>query len=377
MKKVVLSGFKGDCCGRNYNKALIKMALEKKIELTCVDLGKPKNVLGVPSLKDMMQMIKSKKVRYLDLENPRDVKKYIDIKDIDVALIATPDFLHAKIAQEFLGKAKRIFIDKPLDSILRNVRMIESFSGVDNLVFCYDHYLSKFYPFELQTDQWLKQGIIGNVKKIEFRLLEPTVIPRHRISALDAGMVYDLFSHGLAVITAIPNKWAYPDLQNLQKLKILEVKVGKYEGCRIHGCSYSKIIFEVPLGKTFIPCKARVGKGVGKKFEKILEITGSKGKILVDIENYQYEITNAAGGKIKEGKLVYDYAEHFLAAAINVKNPVYKIPGAMPLNAGKEILYILDEADWRKEPKGRIPRYPVGSSIAEIEKIIESRMPTS
>ena len=352
------------------------MALTGEIELTCVDLGKPKNILGMPSFKDVMRLVKEKKVRYLDLENSADVRKYVNMRDIDVAFVVTPDFMHAKIAQEFLGRTKRIFIDKPLDSILRNVRMIEFFPKVDDLVFCYDHYLSKFYPFELQTDRWLKQGIIGDVRKIEFKLLEPTLIPHHRLSALDAGMIYDLFSHGLAVITAIPNRWAYPDLENLQKLKIFQVRVGKYKGCRIHGCSYSKIIFEVPLGKRLIPCEARVGKGVGKKFEKILRVTGSRGKILVDIENYQYRITDAAGKTVREGKLVYDYAEHFLAAAINVNNPVYKIPGAMPLNAGKEVLYILDEADWRKEPKGRIPRYPVGSSTAEIEKIVESRIPT-
>jgi predicted dehydrogenase len=377
MKKVVLSGFKGDCCGRNYNKTLIKMALAGEIELTCVDLGKPKNILGMPSFRDMTRLIKDRKVRYLDLKNPADVRRYVNMRDIDVAFIATPDFIHAKIAQEFLGKTKRIFIDKPLDSILRNVRMIEFFPRVNDLVFCYDHYLSKFYPFELQTDRWLRQGIIGDVRKIEFRLLEPTLIPHHRLSALDAGMIYDLFSHGLAVITAIPNKWAYPDLENLQKLKIFQVRVGKYEGCRIHGCSYSKIIFEIPIGKRSIPCEARVGKGVGKKFEKILKITGSRGRILVDIENYQYSITDAAGKIIREGKLAYDYADHFLATAMNVNSPVHKIPGAMPLNAGKEILYILDEADWRKEPKGRMPRYPVGSSAAEIEKIIESRIPTS
>lgn len=371
---MILSGFKGDCCGRNYNKTLIKMALEKSIELTCVDLGEPKNILGKPSLKEMMRLIREKKVSYLDLEKPEDIKKYKKIKDVDAVFVATPDFLHAKVAQDFLGRAKRIFIDKPLDSILRNVRMIEFFPKVENIVFCYDHYLSKFYPFELKTDQWLKEEIIGKVKKIEFNLLEPIIIPRHRIVALDAGMIYDLFSHGLAVITAIPNKWAYPDLENLQKLKILEVMVGKYKGCRIHGCSYSKIIFEVPLGNAFVPCEARVGKAVGKKFEKTLRITGSKGKIIVDIENYRYKIVDSVGREIREGKLIYDYAQHFLSTAIDVKNPVYKIPGAMPLNAGKEILYILDETDWRKKPKGRIPTYPIGSSVSEIEKIIESRM---
>jgi hypothetical protein len=130
MKKVVLSGFKGDCCGRNYNKTLIKMALTGEIELTCVDLGKPKNILGMPSFKDVMRLVKEKKVRYLDLENSADVRKYVNMRDIDVAFVVTPDFMHAKIAQEFLGRTKRIFIDKPLDSILRNVRMIEFFPKV-------------------------------------------------------------------------------------------------------------------------------------------------------------------------------------------------------------------------------------------------------
>ena len=75
-KKVVLLGFKGDCSGRFYNKILTQMALEEKIELTCVDFGKPKNVLEIPSQEEMEKLIKKKKIQYLNLENSNDIKKY-------------------------------------------------------------------------------------------------------------------------------------------------------------------------------------------------------------------------------------------------------------------------------------------------------------
>lgn len=374
MKRIILIGFKGDCCGRHYNRALIKMALQKKIELICVDYGEPKNVLGNPPLKEMTRLIKEKKVQYLDLQNSEDLKEYKNLSSIDMVFVVTPDITHCKVVQDFLGKARRIFIDKPLDAILRNVRLLEVFPKIEKIVFGQDHYLAKFYPFQVQIDQWLDRGIIGEVKEIEFRLLEPPVISSRRIRALDAGMIYDLFSHGIAVVAAVPSKWAYPDPEIFKKLRILKVQVAKYFGCRIKGCTYAKVEFEIPVRGRNIFCAAKVGKGIGKKPSKILKITGSRGEILVDIDKYSFVISDIKGKIIKSGKLFQNYAEAFLSAAIDPKKPLCRIPGAMPFAAAKEILFILDEAEWKREPKGRFPRYAVGSSISEIETIIKDRI---
>lgn len=370
MKKLILIGFKGDCCGRHYNETLIKLARQRKIELICVDYGKPKNVLGTPSLKEMMGLIKEKKIQYLDLEKPKDLKKYQELSGVDVVFVVTPDIIHCKVAQEFLGRAQRIFIDKPLDAILRNVRKLESFPKMENSVFGQDHYLAKFYPFQVKIDKWLDRGIIGKVKKIEFRLLEPPVIPPYRISALDAGMIYDLFSHGIAVVAAVPSRGAYPDPRILRELQILEVKIAKYFKSKIKGCTYAKVKFTIPIKESRIPCEARVGKGVGKEPEKILKIMGSEGEISVDIEKFSFIISDPKGKRIKQGELFQNYSEAFLLAAADFEKPLSQIPGAMPFAAAKEILFILDEAEWRKEPKGKFPRYPVGSPFKKIEAVI-------
>jgi len=374
LKKIVLLGFKGDCSGRNYNKVLFEMASAGKINLICVDFGVPKNVLDIPKKDDVLKLIKSGRISYLDLKKSEDVEAYKKLDDIEVVFVVTPDITHCRLAADFLGKAQRIFIDKPIDSILRNVRSIEGFSGIEKTVFAYDHYLSKFYPFQLKTDQWLKEKIIGDVERIEFRLLETSSIPRHRVSALDRGMIYDLFSHGLAVVVAIPNKWAYPDNENLRKLKIEKVSVAKYAGCKTHGCSYAKIIFSVFMGDRFIPCEAVVGKGVGQFPEKNLKIVGSQGEIVVDINKYDYHIAKSNGEAITGGNLVHDYAGSFLSAATDLQKQVFEIPGAMPFDAGKEILFILDEAEWRRKPEGKMPNYPVGSSVEAIERIINNKL---
>jgi len=373
IEKIVLLGFKGDCCGRNYNRILIELALKRKIELICVDYGKPKNILGSPSLREMERLIKEKKVQYLDLGNPNDVKKYDNLSNIDVVFVVTYDINHCKCARDFLGKARRIFIEKPLDATLRNVRLIENFPRVEKIIFGYDHYLSKFYPFQIQINKWSDQGIVGKVQEIEFRLLESSIVPPYRIKSLDRGMIYDLFSHGVAVATT-PSRWVYPDPKILKNLRILKVEAAQYAECEIKGCTFAKIDFEIPIGEKYVLCRAKVGKGIGKKPEKTLRITGSKGKILVDIEKYNFTILNLKGKIIKRGNLDLNYAEAFLSAATDFGKPLSQIPGAMTLEVAKEMIFILDDAEWRKEPKGKFPRYAVGSNVSEIEAIIKKKI---
>ncbi len=373
MKKVVLLGFKGDACGKIYNPVLIDLAKKGKIDLICVDFGLPENVLNSPSLKEMETLLKSRKVSYLNLSDPADKIAYQNLSDIDVVFIVTPDITHCKIANDFLGKAKRIFIEKPLDAILRNVRIIEDFPNVEKIVFGYDHYLAKFYPFEVKTDIWLKENLIGKLEKIEFSLLEPGKIPNHRLKALDKGMIYDFFPHALAVIVAVPSPFAYPDVKFLKKVKLHRVLTAKYLGCKINGVTFGKIDFEISL-KESIFCQAIIGKGVGKFPEKTLRIIGTEGEIFVDIQKFYYFILNKEKKKVKEGKLLSDYPKEFILSALDFKKKLSQIPGALPFESAKEILYILDEARWIKQPLGKPPIYKINSSVSEIEKKIEERI---
>lgn len=372
-KKVVLLGFKGDCSGRFYNKILIQMALQGKIELSCVDFGKPKNVLKIPPQEEMEKLIKKNKVQYLNLENSNDIKKYNNLSNVDAVFIAVSNVNHAKCARDFLGKAKRIFIDKSLDASLRDVRLIENYPKVEKIIFGYDHYLAKFYPFQIQTNKWLNQEIVGKIKKIEFRLLETSPIPLHRIRSLDSGTIYDLFSHGLALITTIPSKLAYPDLKILKNLRLLNVEVAQYSRCPIKGCTFAKIDFEIPFNDEYIFCQSRVGKGVGKIPEKYLKVIGTKGEISVDIDKFKFSIFNSRKKIIGTGSLDPNYAKTFLSAAIDFRKVLRQIPGAMPLKVAKEILFILEEAEAKQEPSGNYSQYPLGSSVSEIESIIKRK----
>ena len=113
-KKVVLVGFKGDCAGRHYNKTLIKMALRGKIDLICVDFGIPKNILESPAMEEMKKLVKERVVQYIDLNNPRDIKKYRRLSKIDAAFIATPDVTHCLVARDFLKKNEEDFYRKTI-----------------------------------------------------------------------------------------------------------------------------------------------------------------------------------------------------------------------------------------------------------------------
>lgn len=46
----------------------------------------------------------------------------------------------------------------------------------------------------------------------------------------------------------------------------------------------------------------------------------------------------------------------------------------MSFKTAKEILFILDEAEWKKTPKGRFPRYTVGSALSKIDAIITKQV---
>jgi len=363
MKKVVLLGFKGDCCGRHYNKTLIEMVLREEIELICVDYGEPENVRGVPSLKEMISLINQKKAEYLDLQRSEDKKKYQELKDIDFVFVVTWDKTHCQIAQDFLGRTKAILIDKPLDAFLRNV---DRFLGdvPQNVVFGFDHYLAKFYPFLTKINEHIER--IGAPEAIEFRLLEPIAIPTHRIVALDRGMIYDLFSHGLAVIGGVMSRQTNPDPNLLRKFEIEKVRAAKYLGVPIRGDTYAYVKIKQPF-----EIQARVGKAVGWEPDKILKVQCSKGEVFADIQNFKFSIFDLAGNKVEEGNLFPDYAEKFLKTLID-KGVSLQTPGVMSFEAAKEILFILDETEHRVPP-GELPGYPPGSTIEEIEDLIDKK----
>lgn len=360
MKRVVLLGFKGDCCGRHYNQTLIEMALREEIELICVDYGEPVNVRGVPSEEEAVSLINQRKISYLDLNKRKDKRKYESLDNIDFAFIVAWDKTHCRIARDFLGKAESIFIDKPLDAFLRNAQRFLGEVG-QGIVFGFDHYLAKFYPFLTKINQYLEE--IGDLEEIEFRLLEPTAIPTHRVEALDRGMIYDLFSHGLAVVCSVMSKQTNPNLDCLRELEIAEVRAAKYLGVSIRGDTYAFIKINQPL-----EIRARVGKAVGWEPDKILKIRGQKGEILVDIEHFRFFASDLAGNKIEEGGLFRDYAEKFLKTLIN-KGSSLEVPGVMSLEAAREILFVLDEAEHRI-PLGGLPIYLPGHTVEEIENLI-------
>jgi len=160
----------------------------------------------------------------------------------------------------------------------------------------------------------------------------------------------------------------------LKKVRLLKVLVAKYFGCKMSGTSFVKIDFEIPGQGRSVYCQSWIGKGVGNDFEKNLRIIGTKGEIFVDIKNFHYTVLDEKGKKIKEDKLLYDYEKSFLLSALDFKKTISQIPGALPFEAAKEILYILDEARWRSEPRGKSPIYKVGSSVSEIEKIIKTKL---
>ena len=311
-------------------------------------------------------------VKYVNLNNPEDESWYNHLR-ADIVFILVPDAMHISKAETWLKRSSLIFIEKPYN---RDVREAQEFEKdlrtmVDHMggdlpvtwVCPFDHYLAKIFHYDAKKarDQLFER--IGALSRVEFEILESGPIESWRAPSLEAGMIYDLFSHVLAMISAELN------LSSFRFNRIREIKVAQHQDCPSPVTSETFAYFDFDLldyeGKR-IRVTGSVGKGVGSSDEKFLNFVGERGLIKCDLGPSSLNGIQIAEGKSGKEKPLYEVGHghsEFLKTLLEgryLEEPVGGLTGEIAI----EILRIL--AAIRDRVPSKISKHKIGMEKRDI-----------
>ncbi len=328
--RVVLVGCNSDWAQQRYLPLLIDKANHGDITLWATDI-QPEIELNTPGILSLWQAAKSRgRAVYLDMR--KSVASHEVPCDIDYVFIVTPDRCHCKVAEFWLSRLSttgKVFIEKPLDASIQAAEQLKARLSDNNVVYGFDHYLASLYPFLRRQSQYLKK--IGGIRSLEIRILEKNEIPPNRVDTLREGVIFDLFSHALAVSAAVVGKKLAPTEDTLRKTERGKWRRVKYRGCPLLEETWAH--FELTIENKMVT--GVVGKGVGKT-DKRMSIYGTSGrKIEIDFEADSFSVN----GRV-EGKLDSKHVESFLKAVLKGSN-IDSAPGVMSFGAAFEILRLL------------------------------------
>lgn len=358
-RKIVLEGCNGEWAQKWYFPCLLRKAANGAIELWAVDID-PEIRLNSPGSTTLWHVAQSKgKACYLD--KTRDKKTYQRLSNIDNVFVVTPDKYHCEIGKfwlERLIQKGRIFIEKPLDTSVKRAEELRNRANERNIVYCFDHYLARAYPFLKKKTSYLRQ--IGKITRIDFHILEDSRIPLEKKGTSDKGMIFVLCCHVLAVVCAMVDHDSTSLTTKLPKVELEQVKAAHYSGCPISGETFASIKFMV---NNNIEVVSTIGKCVGTYEDKFMKLYGSNGSIKLDFVEDTFSVFNSQGSQQKQGKLNPKHIETFVEEVLmSNKNPL-SIPGVLSFDTAFEILTILDKA---KKKIGKMPEYQCQETVSEI-----------
>jgi len=364
VRRVVLEGCNGDWAQKHYLPFLIEKAAKGEMELWAVDIVDSIK-LGNSQVKKEWKNAQSNNWAYYLNKN---IHHYNELSNANHVFAVTPDRSHCQIAELWLDRLAlegKIFIEKPLDAFVASAYKLKEKIGEKGkeTVFAFDHYFASAYPFLRNKALYL--GEIGEIRKIEFHILEPFPIPQHRVETLDKGMIFDLFCHVLALVYTVVNRDLTSSATELPAIKLEEVKAAQYSGCPISGETFTWIKFIVNSGIEVISV---TGKCVGTSKDKFMRLYGSNGSIKLDFVEDEFSIFDSQGRQQKQGRLNSKHVESFLESVLPGKEHPLSAPGVISFDAALEILKILDKA--KTQIGNKLPKYQCKDSIDKILGIL-------
>ena len=356
---VILEGSNGDWAQKSYLPALVDHAAKGDIDLWAVDI-EPRIRLADQSITSLWKVGQSNdRLHYVNKN--RDREFYERFSDVDIVFIVAPDRYHSEIAEFWLRRVSqrgKIFIEKPLDASLPMARGLRRKTArCSELVIPFDHYLARAWPF-LQTQKDHRTRV-GKIESIEFHILESSVIPPHRVEALDKGVVIDLFCHVLALVGAVFDQNTSPSSNTLQSVRLQEVRTAQYDGCPISGETLARIRFTMgDLEVTSI-----VGKGIGSAEDKSMTICGSEGTININFTpGDHFIVVDPNGEHLGGGELEPRHVESFLDSVLRGES-LGITPGVFNFDAALQILETMTEA---KNKSREMAQYHNGDALNDI-----------
>lgn len=122
-------------------------------------------ILGINSKeeKELKKLAKKFKIPYFST----DYKRILGIKDIDIIVIATPPFLHAKIAIDAIKAKKHVLCEKPIALTIEEANKIKNALKKSKTLFSVDYILRK-NKIILLLKEMIDKKIFGNVQNLVF-----------------------------------------------------------------------------------------------------------------------------------------------------------------------------------------------------------------
>ncbi len=105
-----------------------------------------------------------------DIPQFTDYRDVFNIKGLDAVIIATPNFLHKKMAVEALNERLHVFLEKPMAVTMEECHAIINASKLSNKI-CHIGFEFRFSPLYQKIKEIIEAGIIGKVKHIKAEIL--------------------------------------------------------------------------------------------------------------------------------------------------------------------------------------------------------------
>jgi GFO/IDH/MocA oxidoreductase family protein len=348
--------------------------------------------------------------KYLDKSDSADVRQYKALEP-DVVIIATPDFTHVDVADEWLSRHLRpeqIFIEKPLTDSLNGARFLLGLAGPDNNgILAFDHYRARLLPSDDQRHILL--GFLGKgLRRLSFYFLEDhsgsdeSYVNSHpeavrngpieneqRVRTLSQGLILDGMPHVIALLA---------HFCRVETLLVTRVRAGQYVGVDDSPKKRTGIKKETFADVGFIckdygnnPVEGTVYVGKGVRGVKALGSGYDYNTKLFDIEGLngntaRFDLRSSGNGSSTGylldslGNTVFEFQlnrrpyETFLEKLADGDYLDQRL--ALNIELGKRILEVLEDMKYPIPMKRQIPTYPSGMKGKRhslyLEEVVES-----
>jgi predicted dehydrogenase len=289
------------------------------------------------------------------------------LTDVDFVFVVTPDKAHCDVADFWLDRLSStgaVFIEKPLDASLPRARQFHQRDQDRDRVYGFDHYLAVVAPFRQDRSTHLQR--IGAIKRVDCRILEALSVPQDRTHTLEKGLAFDLLGHALSVTAACLSIPASPGQVQLTEVKAARCNTTPAE---VSGETFTKL--DYVFGATSV--QITLGKYVGDREDKQMVITGTSGRIVLDLASQkEFVVLDKHENVLERANLTPQHVASFLEALLQGTPPL-QAPGVMDFDTALGILELLDEAKQRIEAQERaigLAEYHKGDSVDTILKRI-------
>jgi predicted dehydrogenase len=344
-------------------------------------------------MEDISASLTTMGFAYLDKSDSTQLAQYQALEP-DVVIIATPDFTHVEVAEEWLRRDVRpeqIFIEKPLSNSLKAARRLLGETGPgNNSVLAFDHYRARLLPSRDQMGILL--GFLGKgIRRFIFYFLEDrsgsdpryasvgrdgAIENEQRVRTLNQGVILDGMPHVIAILA---------HFAKVETLIVTRVRAGQYVGVdgdpdkrtEIEKETFAEVGFicadyaaNLILGTVYIGKAVRGVRSLGEDFDsntKVLDIEGLNGnKARFDLRSsgngasraYLIDERDSIQVEFPLSRQPYATFLEKIADGTYLRKPHL----AFNVELAKRILEVLDDMRYPMNEGNNIPTYPGGMS---------------